>query len=470
MNRMNGPVGRPDLPRTAARASEHAPVTDPPREPSLRNVPDLRDPSLPRPEHLGAYAPLIAAIRDELEHFVSSQLRLHLAIAERDRYLLCAIDVECDEGSDDAALLRRFVREFTPEQIKRFLARDVIGHLPNAGSIDLSQFAGLGPARAQGNAAADDGYAELRAQLRATAPDEETHAFEVTLVGRWTETDGSGTVAGGLASPRTPLAGSRVEIEIEDANGTRHVTLPSVIPNRRYAIGKGEGCDIVVDGTFASRRHCEIWLDKGAWWTSDAGSTNGIRVEAGSRVVGRTGGPGEASAQQAIEMVPGARIVLSALSKGKPSDYPQVALKPADTRAPAATPVSRTTQAPSTPVTPIAAPRPQVQELELTVTMATGVRSVVVQRAALPISVGRSRAQDVVVDWVHEGVSGHHVDITAFDSAGAEVEVHGDNGVTIAGAVHPPGQRFRWRLGEPMTLGRASSDEPECRLLLSAKP
>ena len=108
-------------------------------------------PARPGPEHLGAYAPLIGAIRDELEHFVSSQLRLHLAIAERDRYLLTSIGVECVDGGDGADLLRRFIREFTPEQIKRFLARDVIAHLPNASAIDLSQFGGLNaaPAHAQ---------------------------------------------------------------------------------------------------------------------------------------------------------------------------------------------------------------------------------------------------------------------------------------------------------------------------------
>ena len=42
---------------------------------------------------------------------------------------------------------------------------------------------------------------------------------------------------------------------------------------RRYIVGKGEGCDIRVDGVYTSRRHGEIWLDQGTWWVSDAGST-----------------------------------------------------------------------------------------------------------------------------------------------------------------------------------------------------
>jgi hypothetical protein len=46
-------------------------------------------------QHLGAYATLIAALRQELEHFVASHVRMHLAIAEHDRFLLTSIAVEC---------------------------------------------------------------------------------------------------------------------------------------------------------------------------------------------------------------------------------------------------------------------------------------------------------------------------------------------------------------------------------------
>ena len=73
------------------------------------------------------------------------------------------------------------------------------------------------------------------------------------------------------------------------------------------------------------------------------------------------------------------------------------------------------------------------------------------------------------MDWAHEGVSGHHVDILNIDEAGAEVAVHGDNGVTVEGTTHPSGHRFRWRLNERMTLGRASGEEPECTLMLSGR-
>src|SRR5262249_57942118 len=121
----------------------------------LRRRPVLRAPGMKRPAvvrrdprrtsgatdadllaapHLGAYAPLIGAIREELEHFVASYLRLHLAIAERDRYLLTSIDVQpTGSAPDDAAeLVPPFTLQFEPEQIKRYLAQQVTRNIPNA--------------------------------------------------------------------------------------------------------------------------------------------------------------------------------------------------------------------------------------------------------------------------------------------------------------------------------------------------
>jgi pSer/pThr/pTyr-binding forkhead associated (FHA) protein len=427
---------------------------------------------MPSSAHLGAYAPLIGAIRDELQHFVSSQLRLHLAIAERDRYLLTSIDVECVDASDGQDLLDRFAREFTPEQVKRFLARDVIAHLPNASAIDLSQFGGLNATQArERETSVDDAYAELLVQLRSSTPSETPRSFEVALVGRWTDCDATAPARTSGAVPRTPLAGSRLELDIEDANGRRQVALSAVVANRRYSIGKGEGCDIAVDGTFVSRRHCEIWLENGAWWAADAGSTNGIRVENAQSVLGRAGpatAGGDAAA--AIEVLPGAQIVLSARVQGSAAEYPRVAVRRNDAKAAPATPVSEGTKVPRTPVTPLAAPaRARQVPLTLTASMATGVRTLPLADKPVPISIGRSRNQAVVVDWAHEGVSGHHIDIVRLEESGADVEVHGDNGVTVDGVDHPPGRSFRWQVGERMTLGRASGAEPACTLVLSGR-
>ena len=72
-----------------------------------------------------------------------------------------------------------------------------------------------------------------------------------------------------------------------------------------------------------------------------------------------------------------------------------------------------------------------------------------------------------MIDWAHEDVSGHHVDIVELDDAGAKVAVHGDNGVSVAGVAHAPGTQFRWRAGETMVVGRAVARQPECTLTLA---
>src|SRR4029453_16927255 len=263
------------------------------REPELRG--NGNHDSLPRPQPLAGAAPLGGAIRDEPEQFVASHVRMHLAIAEHDRYLLTSIEVEC-EGDAERDLLRRFMREFKPRQIKTYIEKEVIGRLPNASAIDLAHFGGLNTAPVEGEGAPDEAYGELLAELRSSEPRPGTQPFAVSLKGRWSELDLTlGTAkdkSGGVAVPRTPLAGRTLEVAIDDAHGNRHVTLTAVIPGRRYRVGNGEGSDIVVNGKYASRRHCEIWLDKGAWWVTDSGSTNGLPVESAPRVLGKRGGRG----------------------------------------------------------------------------------------------------------------------------------------------------------------------------------
>src|SRR5438105_2768232 len=321
LHKMNGMANRVDLPRSPVLSAGviRSPVVmrrNPGRTTSV-TAPGVAPPAAP---HLGPYAPLIAAIREELEHFVVSYLRLHLAIAERDRYLLTSIDV------------------------------------------------------------------------RATGPDD---ADEV--------------------------------------------------PGRRYAIGKGEDCDIVVNGVYASRRHCEIWLDHGSWWVTDAGSTNGIRVERGASVLGRSTPQANVAHEVAVvEVAPGARIVLSARAEGGAADYPRLVL---DTRRDAqalATPIAPAVSPPTTPSTPIVAARSRGNTFTIAARMASSVRTVELRADGLPFSVGRSRSQALVIDWAHEGVSGHHIDIVEIDDAGVAVVVHGDNGIAIAGAAYPSGARLRW--------------------------
>ena len=462
LTKVHGSSGRPGGSRVAPSLRGDAAST---LEVAERGRDDA-DASRTAQRHLGPYAPLVAAIRDELDGFAESQLRLHLAIAERDRYVLTSIEVACDADDGHAALLKRFMAEFTPEQIKRFLARDLIAGLRNASAIDLSQFAGLNVDAAP--SADDDPYQALIADLKSGTPDGTGRAYEVALVGRWVQTDVP-TPGGAPGRPRadgrganpalTPLAARIATLAIDDARGARRVELAPVIPGRRYVVGKDENCDVVVDGVYVSRRHCEIWFDAAGWWVADAGSTNGIRVESGAAVA-RSGPPGPGVA---LELPAGALLVLSAQARGETREYPTVRWHPMPA-AQVPTQVTGTSDR-ATPATPLA-PARRGDPLLLAARMASGVKEIDLGASPLPFGIGRSRNQSLVVDPAHADVSGRHVEIVAVEEAGVSVVVHGDNGVTVDGVAHPPGARFLWKRGETMLLGRADANAPACSVLL----
>jgi pSer/pThr/pTyr-binding forkhead associated (FHA) protein len=467
VGKMNRVLTRTDLPpRHAAHFGSVAWGSG--REPVLRSAAGRNGAIAPGLDHLGQYGPLVKAIREELEDFVASHLRRHLAIAERDRYLLTSIRVESTGAGEARKLLERFRREFTPEQVKHYLAREIVARLPNASAIDLSQFAGLDTSSDQSGSDGDDGFEELMNELRSAEPVAARRAYEVTLVGRWSAGDpratATATGARRFDTPPTPLAGAELVLDVEDAGGGRRIAI-TALPGHRYIVGKEQGSDIEVDGVYASRRHCEIWLEHGVWWATDAGSTNGIRVEPAGDAALESGRArvSTPSDRAVLEVPPGACIVLTASARGDARQYPRLVLRP-----PANAPLRPSGEASShtTPVTPIAVPR-GAATLMLTARTASGVRTVELAEGAAPFRVGRSRSQALVVDWAHESVSGHHVDIVEPDPSGAHVVVHGDNGVCVDGTRHPPGARFRWKLGETMILGRASEGEPECSLTLA---
>jgi len=419
---------------------------------------------------LGVYAPLINAVRDELEHFVVSHVRLHVTIADRDRFLLTSVGVRSPGGAHARELLQQFMHEFKPEQVKRYLAREVIGRLPNAGVIDLSLFGGLSDLEA-GEPARDDEYRELLAALRTTP--QVARPYEISVLGRWSEADAAtmapfaGARAGG--APATPLAGRAVGFDVSDSTGTRVAMLPSVVPGRRYVIGKDEGSDLCASGTYTSRRHAELWLESDGWRVADAGSTNGIRV-----VDDRSGRVWRASASEPggdapIRVGEGMRIVLSARAEGPARDYPSIALHAA--AAATASPVTpiagaASAVAPKTPLTAVLAAEETAPRFALTVSQCSSEQLLPLGDDALPFTIGRSRDQTLVIDRRHAGVSGHHVAIEAIDDDGVRVVVAGDNGVVVAGVRHDAGARFAWRPGETMVLGGSLPGEPPCSLAL----
>jgi pSer/pThr/pTyr-binding forkhead associated (FHA) protein len=477
-------VGRADLPaRRGTHESE--PDLDPNRDTGAEGATLAEPTPLPASlEHLGAYAPLIRAVRDELEHFVASHVRLHVVIADRDRFMLTAVGVRSPGGVGARELLQEFMREFRPEQVKRYLAREVIGRLPNAAVIDLTQFAGLSDLEARERAEEEDEYGELLAALRTGPEAPVRQPYDISVLGRWTENDA--TVAASREGPAaqtlpTPLAGRRCELDVDDGKGKRRAVLDSIVPGRRYVIGKGSECDVRLDGTYTSRRHAELWFDRGTWYVADGGSTNGIRVESAHPESADAVQPRSAAAgsARAIALGEGMRIVLSARAEGPPGDYPWIALRPAAKakQAVASTPIAATVAArivvplaaPSTPRTAVMSARTAEPVFEITEGQGLDARIHAIRRSELPLTIGRSRGQALVIDWSHAGVSGHHADIDRIDEEAAYGVVHGDNGIDIDGTHYATGNRFHWALGQTMVLGGSLPGEPPCTLSLAQR-
>jgi pSer/pThr/pTyr-binding forkhead associated (FHA) protein len=398
-------------------------------------------------------------------------VRLHVTIADRDRFVLTSVGVRSPGGADARELLQQFMHEFKPEQVKRYLAREVIGRLPNAGVIDLTLFGGLSDLEA-GERGREDEYRELLAALRTTP--QVARPYEVSVLGRWSEADAPATApfarGRGGAVPATPLAGRAFSFDVSDGGGTRVAVLPSVVPGRRYVIGKDDASDLRVDGTYTSRRHAEIWLEGDGWRVADAGSTNGIRV-----VDERSGRAWRASAagddDAPIRLAAGMRIVLSARAEGPARDYPSIALHAAGAAAAATssvTPIATAAAAaPKTPLTAVLGAQPPAQRFTITIAQGGGEQALPLAAETLPFTIGRSRDQTLVIERRHAGVSGHHVAIESIDDDGAHGVVAGDNGVVVDGASYDAGTRFAWRPGQTMVLGGALAGEQPCSLALT---
>ena len=229
----------------------------------------------------------------------------------------------------------------------------------------------------------------------------------------------------------------------------RRVVLQAVVPGRRYVIGKGEGCDICVNGTYASRRHAEIWLEGGTWWVADAGSTNGLRIESRRRR-GRC-----RRRPQPTALGDGARLVLSARARARRATIRGSRCARACHAPSRITPdchrLADDAAHGDPPRRPPPAPRcasPAVQ--------GGSPRTLELRESDLPLTVGRSRNQALVIDRQHDSVSGHHLDILEIDPQSALVLVHGDNGVLLDGQHHGPGTRVCWHAGTSMVLGASA--------------
>jgi len=103
-------------------------------------------------------------------------------------------------------------------------------------------------------------------------------------------TEGSPRVHARFAAgdvPEAAMAGQAI-LQIVDSGDWWPLAAPEMI------IGRGSRCDVQIDRSSVSRRHCELKLHKGTWTVCDLESSNGTffegeRLEPGARVA-TTGG------------------------------------------------------------------------------------------------------------------------------------------------------------------------------------
>ena len=285
--------------------------------------------------------------------------------------------------------------------------------------------------------------------------------------------------------PGTPLSGQRCEFDVEDGSGRRRVVLHGVMPGRRYVVGNGEGADIRVEGTFASRRHAEVWLENGGWWVADAGSTNGVRIEPAGPLQRGAAAPATVG-ETPVRLANGLRIVLSARAEGPASEYPWLALRPAQGGASMVTPIATASGTLRTPRTAILAAR-VAPDLA---TPTTQILPAAPRRERVPPDAlaCRRRAHPAADAGAAAGErrplappdAGRRPRprrrlraITSTSSSstrrgGCVVVVHGDNGVhDRRRARMPPARACRWQPGQKLVLGDASPAAVPCVLELA---
>ena len=172
--------------------------------------------------------------------------------------------------------------------------------------------------------------------------------------------------------------------------------------------------------------------------SADCGSTNGIRVESRTSVLGRAASASVgADAQGARDRAGCPHRALGARAASR-AEYPRV-LAAAVATATASTPPSARDAHDAGHADRGAATR-RAPSSRSRRSMASGVQTRRLGHTTAAVPRRSLARQALVVDWAHEGVSGHHVDIVELDEDGARVDVHGDNGVTVDGVTHPPGR------------------------------
>ena len=368
--------------------------------------------------------------------------------------MLASIEVECDESDEQRELLRRFIarvqaradqalsREGSASPACATRARSTCRSSP-----DSTPSASETTARPTKTSVTASCIAELRARRAAqrrapVSSDARRRAGRSSM-----RLPRERPRLAAAPSAQTPLAARTFAIDIEDAGGVRRVELTSVVPGRRYAVGKGEDCDIV--GRRRSTRAAGIARSgsiraPGGSPTLDRPTASASSRRSGAIARASPGTRAAAARLPAIELPPGAWLVLSEHTARRAAAVPALVAASGrrcrDSQSEAGERERYAADAGN--AYRAAAPARGRADHHRPHGIGCSHRRDSL-RARLPFRVGRSRNQALVIDWAHADVSGRHFEIVALDESGAQIVVHGDNGVTVDGTSHGPGAQFK---------------------------
>jgi hypothetical protein len=426
------------------------------------------------------FQPVIDALQRGLYDFACKQLQTDLYINPRYRFEITRIDLRPRTPEADQCLQAMLAR-YPAAHLAGFMQRTLFGTLPNGKHIDTRHFAGIQrlPLQAPPPPAPDSpegqgaDFASICAELGEAPPPlphgQQPPAFDCFIHGRLVE-DNAPPV-----SPTTPQpATTSTQWLLRDALGEREINLDPASADNPITLGKGEQNALVLQGTFVSSQHGQLWFAEGCWWYLDTGSTNGSRVEAPDASEHSFPPVRERTTPcEPLRLPPGSRILLGTTVAGLATPqtanaYPCLQV-PVPQQPSAATPVAAITTitAATTPLVPTAPVTPPLALLLVSESEAQQhPRRIPLTGAALPFSIGRSSQQSLTVPEVHRSVSGTHLCLLQVTEAGIEIELTGQNGAQRGEALLPAGYHGLWAWGETLRLGHAQDGEPPYMLQL----
>ena len=285
---------------------------------------------------------------------MTTQLRLHLAIAERDRYVL-----ELDRGR---VRRKRRAPRVVAQVHRRVQARADQALSGEGGDRRLAQRErdrSFAVRRTQRHAAsrrnrrARIAMANCSPSCAAALRSSAARPYRVTLLGRWSQLDAPspGRSEGSSASGKRADTPRGAGVRDRHRGCRRRAKRRAGIGRSRAVATPSARAKAAISWSTASTPAADIarsWFDKGAWWVADTGSTNGIRVESpnGTIAAFASGAAGRDTAA-ADRARSGAWLVLSAQIQGDARQYPRLSLRPAT--AVAARRASASAAAPPTP-------------------------------------------------------------------------------------------------------------------------